>query len=432
MEILLSSVITTLVFLYVQAKIMGKKLNYKSIKFIAVLFAFSIILIVTYNLTQHFTKIILNFTILMIAGYVLHKEENKKIILSTLISFIFLFITEFIFAIGFLLFSKLNIGISEINLKSGTTILPNVIISLMVVVFLNVRSILIVINKMIKNVLNNDNNEKKLFIIAFLLVSFYSIFLYSFYFEVELVLIVVLTLLSITIMTILIYLNFVVKNYSVRLEKEYQELITNLNEYEKFLELYRFSNHENVNNLIILKGLINNEEAIKYIDDIINVKPDEDIELLYKTTKIPTGGLQGLFYQKLLTIKEKRINYHIEISKKIDFEQFTKLDNNSKQSLCKIAAILLDNAIEAVETLNDKYISIYIYAQDDNFVISISNNFINYIEVEKIDNIHYSSKGKNRGYGLSLVREIVSKNKKIKLEREFIGNIFKQKLKIKM
>lgn len=429
MEFVVSGIITTLSFFYVQSKLINEKINYKSIIFYIVLFFSTATLLFTYDLTQHYIKILLNFTILVISCYILYRKSIVKTFLVTLLTFILLFLAEFLFVIG--LSITLNISIEQLDFNLGSTIIPNIIISLILILIVNIRGVFLALKNIINNFTNYEN--KTFFLTGIYIVFLYSLFFYSFYFNVHMKIFVLLSLFLIIFLTILLLKIFLEKKYNKSLESEYKMLIDNLSEYEKFLEDYRLKNHENNNDLIILREMvINNNEAVKYIDNILNIKPNEDKELLYKTKRIPTGGLQGLFYQKLLTIKTKSIHYHLEVSKKIQPEQFKKLDNFSKQTICKISGILLDNAIEAVENLEQKYISLYIYNENDYFVISISNNFTNCIEIDKIDSKTYSSKGNNRGYGLSLVKNIVSKNRNIKLEREFIGDIFKQKIKLKM
>lgn len=226
------------------------------------------------------------------------------------------------------------------------------------------------------------------------------------------------------------------KMISVNLKKEYEELINNLNEYEKILEKYRITNHENLNNFIVIKGMLeeNQKDVIKQIDEIIKFKQQDDNELLFKTKKLPTGGLQGLVYQKMLTMKENNIICNLEISKNIDVAKMKLLDFELIKNICAIIGIFLDNAIEAVSNLEKKIVGIYIYIDDENkeLCFAISNNFSGFIDLDKIDNKGYSSKGSGRGYGLSLVKRIVDSDNRISLKREIMGDMFKQTIKIKM
>ena len=95
--------------------------------------------------------------------------------------------------------------------------------------------------------------------------------------------------------------------------------------------------------------------------------------------------------------------------------------------------MFLDNAIEEVIKAKKKereiLVSMYI---DEYFIIEISNIFFGDIEINRLTEKGYTSKGKGRGYGLSLVDRIINKNDRLELETIVINNIFTQKLKIKM
>ena len=96
-----------------------------------------------------------------------------------------------------------------------------------------------------------------------------------------------------------------------------------------------------------------------------------------------------------------------------------------------IVGILIDNAIEATETLDKKEIGLYLYKEKNEIILSISNTFGEPLNLDKLDNIGYSSKGKGRGYGLYIVRKVIDRNKQITIKREIIKDVFKQKIKIK-
>ena len=65
-------------------------------------------------------------------------------------------------------------------------------------------------------------------------------------------------------------------------------------------------------------------------------------------------------------------------------------------------------------------------------VISITNNYEGYVDVGSINQPGISSKGKEHGYGLTLVQRLVKKNKKIQHRSEFFEDNFMQKIKIKV
>ena len=61
----------------------------------------------------------------------------------------------------------------------------------------------------------------------------------------------------------------------------------------------------------------------------------------------------------------------------------------------------------------------------------ISNTFENKINIDKIGIEKFTTKGKNGGHGLLLVKHIINSNSIFESNSEIINNLYIQKLKIK-
>lgn len=92
----------------------------------------------------------------------------------------------------------------------------------------------------------------------------------------------------------------------------------------------------------------------------------------------------------------------------------------------------MDNAIQAVRELNEKYIILEIYLDGDFVVFSLSNNYQGVIDIKKIDMERYTTKGYSHGYGLSLVKDIISNNDNLYQKKEMNGIYYVQKLCLKL
>lgn len=101
------------------------------------------------------------------------------------------------------------------------------------------------------------------------------------------------------------------------------------------------------------------------------------------------------------------------------------------QDISRIIGVYLDNAIEAASISEEKTIEIQFYLENKNIVFCLGNTFKGKIEESKLDNEGYSSKGKNRGYGLPLVKDLLSKHEELKDERVIVDQYYVQKLIIK-
>ena len=74
---------------------------------------------------------------------------------------------------------------------------------------------------------------------------------------------------------------------------------------------------------------------------------------------------------------------------------------------------------------------ISLYIDDGDLVIDVSNRFEGKIDIDKIDQSCYTTKGEGHGYGLSLVKKILSETDKFENLRSVKRDVFKQVIKIK-
>ena len=175
-----------------------------------------------------------------------------------------------------------------------------------------------------------------------------------------------------------------------------------------------------------------NKKVVSYIDALLNENPTDDEQLFMKTLQIPSGGLRGIIYTKLLEMKEKGIIFELSVDKMITNDLAQKIDEYTLTDICRILGVFLDNSIENVLNLSEQYIMVEMYAGEGELNIDITNNYEGYVDIEKISNPGETTKGDNHGYGLALVETLVKKNKKLFHESEIVENNFIQKLKIKV
>ena len=390
-------------------------------------------ILLSYLITLPIVKVIVDFLVLFacclfILGF--SRKNLMKIIIPSFSIWVSMLLIDVFLSI--IVLYILNFNLESIN----GNYYAKVFITCCVCVLL----VLIFSNKKIRNCIyrfsNVDINFKNnyIFLIIVLSVILFSMSIYLCLFNYNVGIILGTLFIMITLYTIVVIgtINeFYQKN---KIQSEYDILLKNLNEYENLLDLQRVSNHENKNQLLVIKGMIDKGESntSEYINSIIDTQYKDNDAIIYKTNRIPSGGLRGLIYYKILTMKEKKINSNLDVDRSLNDLDFDNIPVKTNQELCKIVGVFLDNAIQAVSELKKKEIDIYLKYENDELYIKISNNYSGLIELDKIDNSGYTTKGKGHGYGLSLVKGIIRENDCFKNDREIRGKMFSQIIRLKI
>ena len=217
-------------------------------------------------------------------------------------------------------------------------------------------------------------------------------------------------------------------------EKKYNDIKNNLETNQMLLKKEIYSNHENKNNLISIRGLIQNDknDAIDYINSlIVDKRKNNDIKIS-NINKLKIYSLRELIMNKYMKMEEKSIETVVNIDKSLESFDYNKIDIELNKNICTIVGIFLDNAMQEVENNEkQKMIGIYIYLEKQKLIIVISNNFRTNKDFNKIEDDGFSTKGENHGYGLSIVKNILDNNKNIVNYKSIAANIFSQKIVIK-
>ncbi len=399
----------------------------------SLLFAFLVtfIYVINYYYLNYFIVFLVNTIILIAVNQIIYKEELKQISIIVICEQLIMFFSELIFTlIVFLIFNKNASYVIE-NLRGY--LFPNIIISLIAILIIKIPFFKIFVEK-IFCILNQVKEYIKYSLMFFLVVTL-NIFLIVNYLNVNYKILIILSSFFIIIYCYILYyaINKNLENINIKVENT--NLINNLNEYEKMLDYQRVSNHENKNQLLVIKTLIDKKDSkiSEYINEILKEKR-EDNEIIYnKAKRIPSGGLQGLIYQKMLLMQEKNIEVNLDINSKVRKIDSSRISSKMNYDICRIVGIIIDNAIEETAKFNkkDREIIISMYV-DDMFIIEVSNRIKDDIDLSKIYDKGYTSKQKGHGYGLSLLKKIVDENDNIINEVKIVNNIFTQVIKIKM
>lgn len=214
----------------------------------------------------------------------------------------------------------------------------------------------------------------------------------------------------------IIYIMFyLIKSIRTEVEMKYkEELLIQLNAYNSELEtLYstlRGFKHDYSNKLSTMIGYFeeNDMEGLSnyFYDKILpDSKAITDSNFkLGALSNIKITAIKGLISSKATICENKKINFSIEIEKEI-----TKI-NMDVLDLSQIIGIVLDNAIEASKECEEPYVNFAMLKKHNEINIIIINNYKNDIPpTYKLYESGFSTKGENRGLGLSNLKKTMSK-----------------------
>lgn len=221
-----------------------------------------------------------------------------------------------------------------------------------------------------------------------------------------------------------------------KLVSEYDQLLEFMTTYENEIEKQRILRHETKNEFLAIKAKLcdkqNIQEIVAYIDEILKDKIIVNQEKYAKFGYLPPNGIKGLCYFKMQEAEKLGINISINVSSKIRQSNVYNLNIKSQRDLGKLLGVFLDNAIEASVNSEKKQLGIEIYTNKENeFTMIVSNTFDNEINKNKLGNEKFSTKGKERGHGLLLVKHIIGKNKIFETKTEIINDVYVQIITIK-
>lgn len=223
--------------------------------------------------------------------------------------------------------------------------------------------------------------------------------------------------------------NYMIKE--LRYKRNMEEIETY---YEYTLQIESINNemrkfrHDYVNILTTMSEYIREDDMPglrQYFNE--NIVPMKD-NLQMKSIKIngtenlKVRAIKGLVTTKILQAQEKNIPISIEVPELVEHIEMNTID------LSRIIGIITDNAIEASEALEDALIRIAFINTDSSVMFIVMNKC-----KEDMPRIHelfqerFSTKGENRGLGLSTLKEITDSTENVLLDTTIENGYFIQK-----
>lgn len=187
--------------------------------------------------------------------------------------------------------------------------------------------------------------------------------------------------------------------------------------------------HDHANILFTMQGYIELDDfdgLKKYFKKHIFTAEEDTLkrnEQLASISKLHITGIKGLILTKTLQAEKEGILVDLEIADEIDDINMNIID------FARILGIFFDNAIEANAYIDSqKEIGLALFkSASDSLMIIIENTIVDEpVNIEQIFTKRFSTKGENRGKGLSTVKSILNNYPNVTLNTNVENGLFTQ------
>lgn len=390
------------------------KCNIKKMLITIIISAFGLMIINYYIKNIFKVALTLPFTAIFLKNC--FNESNKKSILYAAIATFYIFAGEFILSF---LYSTISFDFTFVvnNYFGGTfATLLSIMFTFPLLYFKK-------INKLVFDIVKKITQKEFLISISIILIElFMGAITFRMTMKSQDTLSIIMNIIIMTVVLTIVYFLYLEAKKSQKISDNYNILLSYLDKYEQELVEKRKIIHDYKNQIIIINGYINEKKKLKeYLNEIIKEQKEYvDNNLLKSIDKLPKG-LKGIIYYKLSTVIN---SIKIDIKTTGNLKIYDNLKPCNNKDTLKIIGILLDNAIEASSIEKDPYMYINIKIIQQNIKIEIANKCSSEVKINKIRDNGYSTKGMGRGYGLSLIEEIIIKNPKIKMTYGYENKMF--------
>lgn len=418
------SIIAPPIILYIQLLCCKELSNGKNIKFniknVIILLLAGLFILLNANINNGILRVCISFIIMMLSIMFTFGYDTLKSIVYTGFIYIFLILYEIILT---------TILVNFNLIKLSENILVKSIFSLILVILVYITCHNTKIKTFINKIVKKTKKIKYMHYILITVLFFLLLIDYKNYknFSIK----TYLNNILLTISFILIAI-FAIYNYfkASKGEEKSEALLSYITKYEKTFEETRINRHEMLNNLLYLKSIENknSDEYEKSLNNIIDIysKNKSNVKNVYKLSP----GIKGILYYKLFGLEEENFKININISKQMP-NLSKKLSKKDYYILFRVVNILVDNAVEASKNSKEKIINIEGYKEKNKCILLIENSCDKKVDIKKVNEKNYSTKGSGHGLGLYIANTLLKDNEYIVLLQGYSNNIFTSKIIIK-
>lgn len=407
LNLILSGIVSGTMSYFSILNISDSKKNFR--EFLIYFFIFVPLLLISYEFFSGITRLILNILFIIISLYFsTFKKDISNSVYYTLAYEMLVFISEIVLSVLILFIFKLD-GSSYSKIPFSLCI-SSILNCLLVYLLSKIKFISKNIRRL--NDIIKKNNKDWIYIILIMILMVLFIFFnrYKMNNSVE--------YFVNTIMAIFVVVSFIYVIYNKfqrqAMEEKYNESMEYVLRYEKIINEQGKKNHEYNNQLMVIKGYVNNPERLtEYLEEVIGDHRTGQNYTVKQLGFLPDGGVKGLLYHKLSKMEDNNIKYYLYVDQNIKDKDIESFDLKTYRDLTKLLGVFLDNAIDAALKSEEKEIEVELKDKDDCLLVIISNTYDKSTDINKVGKSGFTTKGVGHGFGLSIVKDIARTNSEI-------------------
>uniref|UniRef100_UPI003F82A6BD sensor histidine kinase n=1 Tax=Enterococcus innesii TaxID=2839759 RepID=UPI003F82A6BD len=225
------------------------------------------------------------------------------------------------------------------------------------------------------------------------------------------------------------YRTMNVKVEMIKKESDYQALMEYTESMENQYKEVRKFRHDFQNILTSIDDYILSEDFSGLKNYYLNeIKPtsEEISDMNFKLTELQNmrqREIKSVLALKLITAQNAEIEVDLEVKEGIEDIPLDAI------VLVRALGILLDNAIEALEELKTGKLTVAIFKNKQEIRFIIQNDCKEHLpSIQQLKKEGFSTKGENRGLGLSNIKEMLDKYPNVVLKTTIKNQLFSQQL----
>lgn len=193
-------------------------------------------------------------------------------------------------------------------------------------------------------------------------------------------------------------------------QTEVKKIAEELTGVKAFVNALRVQNHEHMNKLHTIAGLIQMGNSSQALDYVFETTEEQQELTNFLSKNINYDSLSGLLLSKVRRGKE--LGIHVSIDRRSVLKAFPK--NLDQHDFVLIIGNLVENAFDSFKSCESITREIYISIEQDDSLLSLlvedNGCGMSELDIENVFDEGYTTKnGSNQGLGLYLVKEIVQK-----------------------